>query len=183
MKPQQNLKIALTAVAILWLVNFLNLMLPIELRVYGIRPRNPSGLLGIVCSPFLHADLRHLIANTSALFVLLLVTLSFSRKLAFTAVLIIIALGGGLVWLFGAANTIHIGASGVIFGLIGFLMFIGVFRREWIALTVSVVIFIFYGGALLSLLVVVPGVSWSGHFFGFISGALAAMWTKAKKGK
>ena len=183
MKFQKNLQIALTAIAILWLVYFLNLMLPIELRVYGIRPRNLYGLWGIVCSPFLHNDLRHLIANTSALFVLLLVSLSFSRKLAFSAVWIIIVLGGGLVWLFGAGNTIHIGASGVIFGLIGFLMFIGVFRREWIALIVSVVIFIFYGGALFSLLVVAPGVSWSGHFFGFISGALAARWTKAKKGK
>ena len=183
MKFQHNLQIALTAIAILWSVYFLNLMLPVELRVYGIRPRNLYGLWGIVFSPFLHNDLRHLIANTGALFVLLLVSLSFSRKLAFSAVLIIIVIGGGLVWLFGAGNTIHIGARGVIFGLIGFLMFIGVFRREWIALTVSVVIFIFYGGALLSLLVVVPGVSWSGHFFGFISGALAAKWTKAKKGK
>ena len=82
---------------------------------------------------------------------------------------------------FGTANTIHIGASGLIFGLIGFLLFSGIFRREWTALFVSLAIGFFYGGALLSLLSVVPGISWSGHFFGFLAGVMAAWWTKANK--
>jgi membrane associated rhomboid family serine protease len=96
------------------------------------------------------------------------------------AILIITLLGGGLVWVFGTANTIHIGASGLIFGLIGFLLFSGIFRREWTALFVSLAIGFFYGGALLSLLSVVPGISWSGHFFGFLAGVMAAWWTKTK---
>lgn len=89
----------------------------------------------------------------------------------------------GLVWVFGRSNTVHIGASGIIFGLIGFLMFMGIFRREWMALVCSIVIFIFYGGALLSLLFYVPGISWTGHVFGFFTGVLAAWWTKAEKRK
>jgi membrane associated rhomboid family serine protease len=183
MRTPKNLQTAVTVVAILWFVYFINMILPVDFWTYGIRPRSLHGIWGIVLAPLLHANLKHLIANTSALFVLLLVSLSFSRILTFTAILIIIAVGGSLVWLFGRGNAIYIGASGIIFGLIGFLMFIGVFRREWIALVVSVAICIFYSGALLSLLVIAPGTSWSGHVYGFISGALTAWWTKDKKGK
>jgi len=152
-----------------------------DLRTYGIRPREVEGLWGIFCSPFLHGNFGHLLANTGALFGLLTVAFVFSRKLTWIAILTITLLSGGLVWVFGTANTIHIGASGLIFGLIGFLMFIGFFRREWTALFVSLAIGFLYGGALLSLLNVVPGISWSGHFFGFIAGVMAAWWTKANK--
>lgn len=169
------------AVAILWLVYALNLVLPVDLRVLGIRPRTLDGLWGILFGPFLHGNLRHLAANSGALFVLLLVSLSFSRKLSLTAILLITVCGGALVWLLGRGHVVHIGASGVIFGLIGFLMFTGVFRREWIAVLISLVICFLYGGALLSLFVMAPGISWSSHFYGFLAGIFAAWWTKADK--
>ena len=178
-KIRQNLEIALIAVAILWIVHLLNIVIPIEFRFYGIRPRSLEGLRGIVFSPFLHGGFGHLIANTGALFVLLTASMSFYRKLTLRALLIIQVLGGGLVWLFGSGNSVHIGASGIIFGLIGFLMFIGFFRREWRALIISIAVVLFYGGALFSLLTWMPGISWSGHFFGFLAGVLAAWWTKA----
>ena len=180
MKIVDNMKIALGVVGILWAVYLLDAVLPIDLRAYGLRPRSMTGLWGIAFSPFLHLDLRHLATNTGALFILLTVALSFNRKLTVIALVIIAVAGGGLVWAFGKSNTVHIGASGIIFGLIGFLMFIGVFRREWVALLFSVVILFSYGGALLSLLVSKEGISWSGHFFGFLSGVMAAWWTKSK---
>lgn len=181
MKIERGIKIALAAVAILWLVSFINLFLPIDLRLYGLRPRQLDSLAGILFTPFLHVDLRHLIANSGILFVLLIVSLSFSRKLTFRALWIIIIVGGGLVWLTGKEGTIHIGASGVIFGLIGFLMCLGLFRRDWKALIISLVVFLLYGGALQSLFIYVPGISWAGHLFGFISGVLAAWWTRATR--
>lgn len=183
MKIRQNMQIALVAVAILWLVHLLNLVLSIDLRLYGLRPRRIDGLWGIALTPFLHGGFGHLIANTGALFVLLTVSLSFSRKLTVMALLIISLVGGLLVWLFGGSNTVHIGASGIIFGLIGFLMFMGVFRREWIALVLSMAIFFCYGGALLSLLIYVPGMSWTGHLSGFLTGVLVAWWTKTGRSK
>lgn len=182
-KFSQNIHIALTAVAILWVVHFLNLLLPFDLRLYGLRPRHIDGLWGIAFAPFLHGSIRHLMANTVALFVLLAVSLSYSRKLTVFALLIISFVGGGLVWLLGASHTVHIGASGIIFGLIGFLMFVGIFRREWKALFISLAVFCLYGGALLSLLMYVPGISWTGHLFGFLSGVLAAWWTRAERKK
>ncbi|UCD82370.1 MAG: rhomboid family intramembrane serine protease [Desulfobacterales bacterium] len=181
MKIGQNIRVALGAMVILWLVFFINLVTAVDLRLYGLRPRNIDGLPGILFAPFLHGDLAHLIANTGAFFVLLVVALSFSRRLAVKALLIIIVMGGGLVWLLEGSNTVHIGASGVIFGLIGFLMFLGAFRREWTAVVISAAVLILYGGAVQSLLAYLPGTSWSGHLFGFMSGVLAAWWTKKER--
>ena len=176
MKISQNLRIALAAIAILWLVYFLNLILAIDLRVYGIMPRQLDGLWGIPAAPFLHVDFQHLSANSVVLFVLLAAALSYDRAQALKAVLTIMLLGGALVWLFGKPGTIHIGASGIIFGLIGYLMFLGLFRRNWKAVLISIGISLLYGGALYSLLTYVPGISWSGHLFGFLSGVAAAWW-------
>ena len=181
MKIRQNIQTAFTSVAILWLVFFINLALPMDLRHYGLRPRQLDGLAGILFTPFLHVDLRHLIANSGILFVLLAVALSFSRKLAIRALWIIVLVGGGLVWLSGKEGTIHIGASGVIFGLIGYLMCLGIFRRDWKALIISLAIFLLYGGALQTLFIYVPGVSWAGHLFGFVSGAMAAWWMRSAR--
>jgi membrane associated rhomboid family serine protease len=178
MKVWKNLKIATVAVAFLWLVYFLNLVLVVDLRVYGLKPRQIDGLWGILAAPFLHVDMHHLTANSGVLFILLAVSLSYSRAQTLKALLTIMLLGGGMVWLLGMGGTIHIGASGIIFGLIGYLMCLGLFRRNWKAVAISVVITFLYGGALYSLLIYVPGISWSGHLFGFISGVVAAWWVK-----
>ena len=178
MKIGQNIRFAAAAIAILWLVYFLNLILVVDLRIYGIMPRNTDGLWGIAAAPFLHADLQHLTANSGILFILLAVSLSYSQAQTLKALLIITLLGGTLVWLLGRGGSIHIGASGIIFGLIGYLMFLGLFRRSWKAVMISMVISLLYGGALYSLLIYVPGISWSGHLFGFLAGVTAAWWVR-----
>ena len=183
MKIRKNLQLTLVILSVLWLVNFIDFVAPVDLRLYGLRPRNLEGLWGILCSPFLHGNLNHLIANTGAVFVLLFVSLTFSRKLTVIAVLAIALVGGGLVWAFGQPNSIHIGSSGIIFGLLGFLLFIGIFRREKMALVVSLAVFMLYGGALFSLFYHLPGISWESHFFGFLTGALVASWTSRLRAK
>lgn len=180
LKFKKAMNTALTAVFILWVIHAVNWILPVDLRYFGIRPRSVDGLAGILWAPFLHGNLRHLIANSGALFVLLTVATAYNRRLAWRAVAFIVAVGGLMVWVFGNPGAVHIGASGVVFGLIGFLLAVGFFRREWVALMVSVLVLVLYGGALLSLLSPVPGVSWSSHFFGFLSGVLAAWWTRAR---
>ena len=182
MKLSQNIRITIGSIAVLWAVYLTNLVLLIDLRQFGILPRHVIGLRGIAAAPFLHVDSQHLIANSGALFVLLIVSLSYDRSMTLRALIIIMLFGGGLVWLFGRGGAIHIGASGIIFGLIGFLMCLGLFRREWKALIVSVLITVFYGGALYSLLMYIPGISWSGHVFGFLAGVLAA-WCMRSAGR
>ncbi len=174
-------KISVGFVAVLWIVFFIDFLFPADLRILGLRPRDTGHLWGILAAPLLHGNLDHLVANTGALLVLMAVCLSFSRKLAYKALFIIWILGGALVWFFASGNTVHIGASGIIFGLIGFLLFVGIFRKEAVALACSLVVFFLYGGSLLSLLSYVPGVSWSGHFFGFVSGVTAAWATKGTR--
>ena len=171
---KRAIELALIAVAAVWAVHVINLIIPVDLRQYGIRPRSLSGLWGIVFSPFLHRGWFHLIANTGALFVLLTVAFALSLRLAARALGVIVIVGGGLVWLVGGSNTVHIGASGVIFGLVGYLMASGIFRRDVKSLIVSIVVLIAYGGLLFSLIGYTPGVSWIGHAGGFLSGILAA---------
>lgn len=178
----QNARIALGLVAALWAVFVADYFLPMDLRAFGLRPRNPDALGGIVLSPFLHGNLRHIMGNSGALFVLLLLSLSLSRRLTLIALIIILLVGGGFVWLFAAPNTIHIGASGVIFGLLGFLLFLGIFQRRWASLLLSVAVGLIYGGMLFSLFRFQRGVSFSGHLFGFLSGVLAA-WMLRKGGR
>ena len=106
-------------------------------------------------------------------------SLAYSRQLTLKAVIFIALIGGAGIWIFGQSHTIHIGASGIIFGLIGYLLAIGFFlRRELLALMVSLLVAFYYGWALFSLFIVLPGVSWTGHFFGFAAGALAGWLTR-----
>lgn len=169
-----DLEIALGCVALLWAVYFLNPVLPFDLRAFGIRPRSISGVPGIVFAPFLHYSLGHLLSDSLALAPLLSVLLVFSRRLTLVAVIFIIIIGGMGTWLFGPGNTVHAGASSVVFGLIGCLLAIGLFRRELMALLVALVAASCYGWALFFLSAVSPGGSWTGHFCGFMAGAFAA---------
>ena len=180
MRISQNIGIALAAVALLWIVFIIGTILPFDLRIYGIRPRSIDGLIGLAVAPFLHSGLGHLVSNSIALAPLLCISLAYSRTLTLEVAVLAALVGGGCTWLFGSSNNVYIGASGVIFGLIGYLLTIGLFRRELTALVVSLIVCFYYGWAFFSLFVVLPGVSWSGHFFGFASGVLAAWLTRVE---
>lgn len=178
MRIWDNLKIALIIVLSLWAIYFIDLFLPVNFRSWGIVPRSIPGLKGIIFAPFLHGGPRHLAANSGALLVLLTIALSLGRRLAWSAVGVIAVVGGLGVWIMGTPGSVHIGASGIIFGLIGFLLCLGIFKRDWKALVAGLAVLFLYGGALFSLLIVLPGVSWSGHFFGFVAGVLAAWFNR-----
>lgn len=162
------------SIAVLWIVNLLNTIAGHRLDVFGIHPRTLEGLWGILFAPFLHAGFGHLLANTISLAIFgSLVMLRRTRD--FVSVSLIAALTSGLgAWLVGGANTVHLGASGVIFGLLGFLLSRGVFERRFWSIAGSVLALLFFGGALRGLFPGVPGVSWEAHMFGFLGGILAA---------
>jgi membrane associated rhomboid family serine protease len=176
-----NIKYAMLSVSILWGVYAFNLILPYDLRLMGIQPRNIQGLCGILWCPFLHSNLSHLCANSGALIVLLTASLTYNRQLTVIALIYIVLIGGGMVWLFGAPGSLHIGASGIIFGFIGFLICSGWSHKNFKAIVLSLMVCFFYGSALFSLFVFLPGISWSGHFFGFISGIVACRLTSTNK--
>lgn len=168
----QELPLVALFIAAIWLVFLADRVLPLEL--YGLVPRQFSGLIGIVTMPFLHADFQHLLNNTIPLTVLLLL-LAGSRADSRLAVLLIIVLGGVLLWLFGRSYSLHIGASGLVFGLASFLMVSGLLERRLVPMLISVLVAFTYGTSLLAGLVPwQPGVSWDGHLFGGLAGAIVA---------
>jgi len=165
-----------------WALEILDLLLFGLLDNFGIIPRRLSGIRGIFASPFLHAGFGHLISNTIPFLILGGVVLMGGRKVFVSASVFIILIGGGMLWALGPGNTVHVGASLLIFGYLGFLIARGMFERSVFWVVVGVVILIFYGGMLQGILPSDPYVSWRGHLFGFLSGILAAkaMFTKEK---
>jgi membrane associated rhomboid family serine protease len=148
---------------------------------YGIRPRNVDGLWGILAAPLLHVGWLHLAANTLP-FVVLGWLVMLRRVSDFVVVTLLAVLIGGLgVWVFGAGNSVHLGASGLIFGYLGYLLARGYFERSLWAVLVGVVALVLYGGVLWGVLPGQPGISWQGHLFGFIGGVVAARLLAAER--
>jgi membrane associated rhomboid family serine protease len=171
---EQEIKGVMAFIGTIWAVFLLEIVSPVDLRSLGLVPRTLPGLVGIPAMPFLHANWQHLISNTLPLFVLLIL-LAGSKANSWVVVVQIVLLGGAVLWLLGRP-AIHIGASGLIFGLMAFLIISGLLERRFVPLAISVVVIFFYGGSLL--LGVVPRlgshVSWDGHLFGAISGGIVA---------
>jgi membrane associated rhomboid family serine protease len=168
--------------AVLWVLELVDASMNGRLDAYGIRPRTVSGLEGIPTAPLLHAGFQHLISNSfvfAVLGVIAYVSVTLGRFIALIAITVV---SSGLgAWAFGASNTVVIGASGVIFGLLGFLLFRGVAERSAGAITVSIMMLVIYGGTISGVLPGVPFVSWQAHLFGFIGGAFAAFWLRTPR--
>lgn len=169
-------------VAIMWILEIVDLVVfQGALNAYGILPRHLIGLRGILFAPFLHGNFAHLIANTIPFltlgwFVMLQETSDFFVVTAIT--MLVSGLG---VWLLGSPG-LHIGASGVIFGYLGFLLLRGYFERNIPSILLSLIVGFLYGGTIWGVLPIQQGVSWEGHLFGFIGGILAArLLTRRKK--
>ena len=165
-------------VAALWLIEVLDRVLPGDFESHGVRPRSDEGLVGILFAPLLHGDWGHLISNSLPLLILgFLLALSGMRTFVITTTIIWIV-GGVGVWLVAGTNEVHIGASGVVFGWLVFLIIRGVFARSLGQILLGIVVFMAYGTMLLGVLPGEPGVSWQGHLFGAIGGAIAAWFAR-----
>lgn len=170
----------LSFVALLYVVEAVDQVSGSRLEQDGIRPLEVDGLWGILWAPLLHANWAHLAANTVPALVLgFLVSLAgMSRFIYATAIVWI--LGGLGTWLIGnlgapaGVETNHIGASGLIFGWLTFLIVFGFFTRHAWQIVVGIVVFFVYGGVLWGALPGTFGVSWQGHLCGGIAGVIAA---------
>jgi membrane associated rhomboid family serine protease len=160
----------------LWLVRIADFFRPGggSAAGHGIVPRTWYGLEGILVAPFIHASLAHLVANTIPFIILgALVLMRGVFEFLFVVVTTALVAGAG-TWLFGASNTEHVGASGVVFGLFGYLLFRMMFDRRLSSAVITLIVAIVYGAAMLRSLIPAESISWSGHFFGFLAGILAA---------
>jgi membrane associated rhomboid family serine protease len=171
---KDNLFILLGSVAIAWGLEIVDTIFHGYFDRFGIQPRRFAGLPGVLASPFLHLGFGHLTSNTVPFLVLGGMVLIGGRKVFITATLFIMVVGGTALWALGPGGTNHVGASGLIFGYLGFLLARGIFEKSVVWIVVSVGILLLYGGMLNGVFPVQPGISWQGHLFGFIAGVLAA---------
>lgn len=161
----------------MWLLELLDVLFRGALDGFGIQSRSLSGLMGIPLSPFLHSGFSHLIANTVP-FILLGLLVAWRSEGRIWPITVTIAILGGLgVWLLGPAYTVTIGASGIIFGFLVYLLVAGFITHHWIDIVIAVVVLVVYGGLLWGALpfAVPAGVSWLAHLAGGVAGAVAAI--------
>src|SRR6266480_3814570 len=165
-------KLSFGFVAVLWLIPFLGWDL--ELERFGVRPRQWIGLPGILVAPLLHAGLIHLIANTLPLLVLGTTMLHLYPKAAFR-VLPAVYVGPGIaVWLF-ARDGNHVGASGLVYGMVSYVFVAGLIRRDRRAIAASLLVAFMYGASVWGVLPIRNGMSWETHLAAALIGALMAI--------
>lgn len=161
-------------IALIWAVEIVDLLFGGALDIYGIIPHSIIGLRGIIFAPFLHGGFAHLMANTIPLLTLGWLIMLRSTRDFFVVSAVTMLISGFGTWLFGAPNSLHIGASGLVFGYLGFLLLRGYFERSVVAISLSIVVGLVYGSAIWGVLPLQYGISWQGHLFGFIGGVMAA---------
>ncbi|MDP3891725.1 rhomboid family intramembrane serine protease [Nocardioides sp.] len=163
-------------VALLFAIEAVDTVLGNQLDYQGVKPRDQDGLVGILFAPLLHGGWGHLLANAGPLLVLgFLILLSGVLRWAMVT-MVVWVVGGVGIWVTGAPNSVHIGASILVFGWLVYLILRGIFSRRLGQIAVGLVVLVLYGGALWGVLPGQAGVSWEGHLFGAIGGGLAAWW-------
>lgn len=172
-------RILIRFVSLFWIVELLDqvifqFMFRGGLDQLGIQPGKLIGLRGILFAPFLHGSWGHLLANTIPFLVLGWFVMLQETSDFFVVTLFSMGVAGVGTWLLGAPNSVHIGASSLIYGYLGFLLLRGYFERKVNSILVSILVFLLYGGVVWGVFPTQAGVSWQGHLFGFIGGVWAA---------
>jgi membrane associated rhomboid family serine protease len=170
---ERRTSVLLASTASAWVIWAVDAVTPGHIG-HGIVPRTMYGLTGIVMAPFLHANLQHLLANTIPFVILGAVILLRGTRAFLTVAVASALIAGAGTWLFGSPGTMHIGASGVVFGFFGYLLSRAIYDRRVSSFLIALVVAVLYGGSLLMSIVPAQGISWTGHLFGFIGGVTAA---------
>jgi membrane associated rhomboid family serine protease len=157
--------------ALLWIVQFVNASDHYGLDRFGVKPRDVDGLWGVVTMPFLHESYGHMFSNTVPLILIgWVLLLSGLRMWAIVTAIVVIG-GGALTWLAGPENSVIVGASGMIFGWLGYLLARAYFSRKLKWIVVAVLVLLFFGTLLFGLFPTLnSNVSWQAHVCGFAAG-------------
>ncbi len=158
----------------IWIVFWLQVRFFPSIKRMGVYPQELEGLLGIFTSPFIHADIEHLYHNSIPLFILSVALFYFYRKISWKVLFFGIVLSGLFTWVIGRPAN-HIGASGLVYVLVSFIFFKGIFARHFRLVALSLIIIFLYGSMIWYAFPVKDGMSWEGHLGGLISGFIFAV--------
>lgn len=168
------LKIALWIVGILWMILIVDNTLGLGLNRFGLRPRHVDGLVGIFTAPLLHGGVKHLFTNTLPLLISLTTILYLYPRSAMRVIPIIWVGSGILAWFIGRPS-LHIGASGFVYGLLGYIFISGLLRMDMRSVGVSIMVWFLYGSMIWGVLPIRPNMSWELHLSGAILGVALAI--------
>lgn len=173
----QSILLPLVTVLVMVLIHSSQVFFDWNPAPWGVFPLQVFGIRGILTSPWIHGSWGHLVSNIIPLFVLLSIMFFFYRRSALRAYMMIYVMTGIMVWIF-AREVSHIGASGVVFGLFGFVLFNGIFRRNSKSILLALLVLMIYGSMFLGLDKDQIGVSYESHWAGFFAGIFASFWYK-----
>ena len=165
-------------IVLLWLIKLGEILTHVDLHFLGVYPLKGEGLIGIITAPLIHGDIKHLSANSVPLFILGACLFYFYKEIALKTTVIIYLISGLCVWV-GGRESWHIGASGLVYGLAGFLFFSGIFRRDNRLLAITMLVTFLYGGLVWG---VFPdffpeeNISYESHFWGLMTGSILAFY-------
>lgn len=165
-------------VGVLWIIKLLEHFSEVSLAKLGILPRTIHGILGVATAPLIHGDINHLVSNTLPLLILGIIIMYFYRDTALSLFSWIYVLTGLMVWAVADGSGYHLGASGLIYGLVSFLFFSGLIRKDRRSLALALLVTFVYGGMVWGVLPIYKGVSWESHLIGGIIGAFCAWYYK-----
>ena len=175
----ESLRFPIIAVLVLWIIHTHQVIVGWDPGSLGIISRRFYGITGILTGPLVHGSWQHLISNTFPLLFLSFISIYFFRKVAMRAFWMIYVLTGISVWLF-ARHVSHIGASGVVYGLVAFIFWNGIFRRSMRSIILALIVVLLYSGMFLGILPDQEGVSWESHLLGSLVGIVASFWFKGE---
>jgi len=177
MNAERNLRkstiLVLVFIGLLWLIGVADAVLHLQIARFGIFPREPDGLRGLLFAPLIHGSWLHLLTNTLPLFILgtaILYGYPNASKIALPMIYLLSGLG---VWIF-ARSSYHIGSSGLAYGMMFFVFVIGVLRRDRLSIVLSLIVFFLYGGMIWGVFPQRQNISFESHFFGAAVGVIMA---------
>jgi membrane associated rhomboid family serine protease len=165
---------------LIWIIFVMDSVLKLDLVYHGLFPRKISGLQGILFGPLIHGGIKHIVANSLPLFALSSLLFYFYRNLSFRVLFFCYFLNGILVWIIGRPSY-HVGASGVIYGLAGFLFVSGLLRKHLGLMAISFLVAFQYGSMIWGIFPIEDHISWESHFSGLLTG-LCLAWVYRNRG-
>lgn len=161
-------------VGLLWVIHIFQSITGTDLRNLGVFPRHIEGLPGILTSPLIHGSWEHLFYNSVSFLILGVVIFWFYPKIALRSIVWLYLLSGLGVWIFAIPNSYHIGASGVVYGMVSLVFWNGIFRRNVKSIVLALIVLVLYAGFFEGIVPGKEGISWESHLLGGIAGIVMA---------